>query len=121
MQQIKQIINVTLKDIINQYDKFFNNSNYPEDQINKLIETFKANRTESEQKQVTEDTVRNVINKLNNGKSVLFLVVSNKMLKYESKNEIVTSLTYVMEWIINSTNLLKTFQYIDFEVINKRL
>lgn len=121
IQQIKQIINVPLKDIINQYDKFFNNSNYPEDQINKLIETFKANRTESERKQVTEDTVRNVINKLNNGKSVLFLVVSNKMLKYESKNEIVTSLTYVMEWIINSANLLKTFQYIDFEAINQRL
>ena len=32
------------------------------------------NRTESERKQVTEDTVRNVINKLNNGKSALLFV-----------------------------------------------
>lgn len=70
MQQIKQMINVPLKDIRIQYDQLFNNSNYPDDQrdkieeekLNKLIETFETNRTQSDRIQVTENTVRNVIN-----------------------------------------------------------
>jgi hypothetical protein len=58
---------------------------------------------------VSKETIENIIKELKNGKAIGFSNVSNEMLKYGICDNISVTLSYMMEWIINSGNIPKLF------------
>ena len=87
MKKLKQLINVPLKEIRQQYNELFNTSNYPkpirdkeeESKLNELINEFIANKTDSDYINIDKENVKSIINNLTNGKAVGFSGVSNEM------------------------------------------
>ena len=117
MQQIKQMINVPLKDIRVQYNQLFNTSNQPDEQrdeyeenkLKNLISNFKESKSCRDKINIQTQTVSEIIQNLKNGKAVGFSGVSNEMLKYGKTNGINLALTHLMEWMINEAIMPKLF------------
>ncbi len=117
MNQIKNMINIPLEDITRIYRTLFNTSNFPdserdlkdENELNAKINEFLKNKKEDDYVEISPDLIEKVIGDLNNGKAVGFSGVSNEMLKYGICLNIVNTMSYMMEWIINSGNIPKLF------------
>ncbi len=117
MTMIKQMINIPIDEIRKQYNVLFNTSNFPdeeknksdEEKLEKLISDYKKTKTKSDYVKIDEENVRKVIKNLKNGKSVGFSGVSNEMLKNGNTNVINSTITYLMEWMINTATIPKLF------------
>jgi len=117
MNRIKQLINVPIEQIKNIYTNLFNTSNIPderrdeedENKLDELIKNFLETKTERDEIIVTDETIKNIISNLNNGKAIGFSNVSNEMLKYGLCDTISGTMAYMMQWIINTGEIPKLF------------
>ena len=77
--------------------------------MTKLINEFKEKRKNDDFVHIEEENVRMIIENLKNGKAVGFSGVSNEMLKHGNTKVINSTLTYLMEWMINTATIPKLF------------
>ncbi len=66
-------------------------------------------KTKDDYVHISEENVRIVIKNLKNGKAVGFSGVSNEMLKHGNTEVINSTLTYRMEWMVNTATIPKLF------------
>lgn len=112
-----QLINLPINDIKIQYEKLFNNSNWPDaardlkeqSELDALIVEFKMNKSDKDYIKLKSNSVRTLIDSLSNGKAVGFSCVSNEMLKYGNTPLVTDTLTYLYEWMINSGSVPELF------------
>jgi len=74
-----------------------------EEKLNKLFNEFEKQKTKDDFVHIPKVNVRMVIKNLKNGKAVDFSGVSNEMLKHGNTIVINSTLTYLMEWMGNTT------------------
>lgn len=127
MQKLKQLINVPLKKIRQQYNELFNTSNYPnsirdreeESKLNELINEFISNKTDSDYIKIDKENVKSIINNLTNGKAVGFSGVSTEVLiwKYYGYKR---NIEFYNGMDDKHGHYAKAFQHLNIKATNKR-